>query len=179
MRRISIVLALVLAASACGDGKAAFNIDVYSFLQADDVDTIPYMSPLPPGAPDTIPVQEVQLLPIGLEGSTVDSVHITATLDFANQTGTGQVGFAIYLDSVPNVYAGAPVFSIPPVSVTGTTTSQGALDAELVASLKPLFSRSTLYIGTRVTATASSPPVQGVARITGLDLRIVIQDQVF
>jgi hypothetical protein len=179
MRRISTALMLVLAAAACGEGKAAFNIDVYSFLQAEDVDTIPYVAPLPLGVPDTIPVQEVQLLPIGLEGSVVDSVHIVATLEFANQSGTGQVGFAIYIDSVPNVYAGTPAFTIPPVSVTGTTTSQGALDAELLASLKPLFSRATIFIGTRVTATASSPPVQGVARITGLDLRVVIQDQVF
>ena len=83
MRRTPVALMLVLAALACGEGKAAFNIDVYSFLQSEDVDTIPYIGPLPPGVPDTIPAQEVQLLPIGLEGSVVDSVHVTATLDFA------------------------------------------------------------------------------------------------
>jgi hypothetical protein len=63
--------------------------------------------------------------------------------------------------------------------VTGTSTSPGVLDAELVASLRPLFSRATLYVGTRVTATASAPPVTGVARVTGLELRIVLQDQIF
>jgi hypothetical protein len=177
--RILLVCLCALTAASCGNGKAAFNIDVFSFLGAENVDTIPYYAPLPPGVPDTIPHQQVTLLPVGLEGSVVDSVHITASLNFVNQGGTGQVGFSIYIDSLPNVYARPAAFTIPAVSVSGTNTSQGALSAELVASLLPLFSRAELYIGTRVTATASAPPVQGVARITGLDLRVVLQDKVF
>lgn len=179
LARTFSALAATAVTAACGDGRAIFNIDVFSFLQSSNVDTIPYFAPLPPGAPDTIPAQQVQLLPIGLGGSVVDSVHVTATLDFVNSNGTGAVGFAIYVDSVPGVYSQPAAFQIPPVSVTGTTTSQGVLDAELVASLLPLFSRATLYVGTRVTATATAAPVQGVARVTGLELRIVIQDQVF
>lgn len=186
MRRTSLGLVLactlsaaVVATAACGEGRAIFNIDVFSFLQSSNVDTIPYFAPIGPGVPDTIPVQQVQLLPIGLGGSVVDSVHITATLDFVNSSGTGTVGFAIYVDSVPGVYAGAPAFQIAPVNVTGTNTSPGVLDAELVVSLRPLFSRATLFVGTRVTATASAPPVTGVARVTGLELRIVLQDQIF
>lgn len=170
---------LTLAVAACGEGRAIFNIDVFSFLNAQKVDTLPYVAPLPLGVPDTIPPQQVTLLPIGLEGSVVDSVHITASLDFVNQNGTGQVGFAVYIDSLPNVYAGTPAFSIPPVAVSGTATSQGALDAELLASIRPLFARSQLYVGARVTASATAPPVAGVARITGLTLRIVLQDKVF
>jgi hypothetical protein len=177
--RIACVCLCAFLALSCGQGKAAFNIDVFSFLDAEQVDTIPYVAPLPPGVPDTIPHQQVTLLPVGLEGSVVDSVHITATLNFVNQNGTGQVGFAIYIDSLPNVYAQPPAFSIPAVAVSGSNTSQGALDAELVASLLPLFARAQLYIGTRVTATATAPPVNGVARITGLDLRVVLQDKVF
>jgi hypothetical protein len=181
MRRTSLGLAFaaVLASAACGEGRAIFNIDVFSFLQSSNVDTIPYFGPLPLGTPDTIPVQQIQLLPIGLGNSIVDSVHVTATLDFVNSNGTGTVGFAIYIDSVPGVYAGAPAFQVGPVNVTGTTTTQGTLDAELVASLLPLFTRATLYVGARATATATVPPVSGVARVTGLDLRIVVQDQVF
>jgi hypothetical protein len=180
MRRTACgIVLLALAATGCGDGRAIFNIDVFSFMNAQKVDTLPYVGPLPPGVPDTIPHQQVTLLPIGLEGSTVDSVHVTATINFVNQSGTGQVGFAIYIDSVPNVYASAPAFSIPPVNVSGTATSQGALSAELLASLRPLFARSQLFIGARVTSTATAPPVSGVARITGLDLRIVLQDKVF
>jgi len=180
MRRtwLGLALAAVVATAACGDGRAIFNIDVFSFLESSNVDTIPYFAPLPPGTPDTIPVQSVQLLPIGLGGSVVDSVLVVTTLAFVNSNGTGTVGFAVYIDSVPNVYARPAAFSIPPVSVTGTTTSQGALTTEL-ASLRQLFSRATLYVGARVTATATVPPVQGVARVTGLDLRIVLQDQIF
>lgn len=181
MRRTSLGLAFaaLLASAACGEGRAIFNIDVFSFLQSSNVDTIPYFGPLPPGTPDTIPVQQIQLLPIGLGNSIVDSVHVTATLDFVNSSGTGTVGFAIYIDSVPGVYAGSPAFQVGPVNVTGTTTTQGTLDAELVASLLPLFTRATLYVGARATATATVPPVAGVARVTGLDLRIVVQDQIF
>lgn len=177
--RTAIACVCALVAASCGQGKAAFNVDVFSFLDAQNVDTIPYLAPLPPGVPDTIPHQQVSLLPVGLEGSVVDSVHITASLNFQNQNGTGQVGFSVYIDSLPNVYARPPAFSIPAVSVSGTNISQGALSAELLASVKPMFARAQLYIGTRVTATASSPPVQGVARITGLDLRVVLQDKVF
>jgi len=168
-----------LFAAACGEGKAIFNIDVFSFMQASDTDTIPYYAPVPPGTPDTIPVQEVQLLPIGMDQSIVDTVRVNATIDFVNQTGTGTVGFAIYIDSVPNVYAGTPAFTVGPVNVSGTNTSQGVLDVELVSSLLPLFSRATVFIGARVTATASVPPVQGVARVASLDLRIVLQERIF
>lgn len=176
---LGLMLAALVAAAACGEGKAIFNIDVFSFMQASDVDTIPYYAPVPPGTPDTIPVQEVQLLPIGLEQSIVDTVRVTATINFVNSSGAGNVGFAIYIDSVPNVYAGAPAFSVGPVPVSGTNTSQGVLDADLVSTLLPLFSRATVFIGARVTATATAPPVQGVARVGSLDLRIVLQERIF
>jgi hypothetical protein len=173
-----MVVALA-AAAACGEGKAIFNIDVFSFMQASDVDTIPYYAPVPPGTPDTIPVQEVQLLPIGMDQSIVDTARVRATIDFVNSSGTGQVGFAIYIDSVPNVYAGTPAFTVGPVAVSGTNTSQGVIDTDLVSTLLPLFARSSVWIGARVTATASVPPVQGVARVSSLDLRIVLQERVF
>ena len=180
MRRLTLGLMLAaLFAAACGEGKAIFNIDVFSFMQASDTDTIPYYAPVPPGTPDTIPVQEVQLLPIGMDQSIVDTVRVNATIDFVNQTGTGTVGFAIYIDSVPNVYAGTPAFTVGPVNVSGTNTSQGVIDAELVSTLLPLFARATVFIGARVTATASVPPVQGVARVSSLDLRIVLQERIF
>ncbi len=177
--RLGFLLIALLAGQACGEGKAIFNIDVFSFMQAEDTDTIPYYAPVPPGTPDTIPVQEIQLLPIGMEESIVDTARVMATIDFGNSTGTGTVGFAIYLDSVPNVYAGTPAFTVGPVAVTGTNTSQGVIDTDIVASLLPLFARSTIWMGARVTATASSPPVQGVARVASLDLRIVLQERIF
>lgn len=180
MRRSLLGLTLVaLAVAACGEGKAIFNIDVFSFMQAEDADTIPYYSPLPPGVPDTIPVQQIQLLPIGMDQSIVDTVRVMATIDFVNSSGTGTVGFAIYVDSVPNVYARPPALTVGPVAVSGTNTSQGTINADLVSTFLPLFNKTTLYIGARVTATASAPPVQGVARVSSLDLRIVLQERVF
>lgn len=180
MRRSTLGLTLVaLVIAACGEGKAIFNIDVFSFMQAEDADTIPYYSPLPPGVPDTIPVQEVQLLPIGMDQSIVDTVRVRATIDFVNSNGTGNVGFMLYVDSVPNVYGGTPALTVGPVAVSGTNTAQGTIDTDLVSTFLPLFARTTIYIGARVTATATAPPVQGVARVSSLDLRIVLQERIF
>ena len=51
--------ALAVMAAGCGSGRLIFDIDVFSFLSAAAADTLPYVGPLPPGVPDTIPVQNV------------------------------------------------------------------------------------------------------------------------
>ena len=51
------LVALTAAAAGCGEGRAIFDIDVFSFLKSAKADTLPYLGPLPPGVPDTIPVQ--------------------------------------------------------------------------------------------------------------------------
>ena len=78
------LVALSAAAAGCGQGRAIFDIDVFSFLRATNADTLPYVGPLPPGIPDTIPVQTIRSLGIG-SSSLVDTVRISGSVDFVNR----------------------------------------------------------------------------------------------
>src|SRR5438046_3719283 len=74
---------LTAAAVGCGEGRAIFDIDVFSFLSGAKADTLPYVGPLPPGVPDTIPVQNVRSPGLG-SSSVVDTVRFIGSVDFVN-----------------------------------------------------------------------------------------------
>lgn len=173
---LAVAAATAMAAGGCGEGRAIFNVDVYSFLQAAQREAVPYGAPLPPGVPDTIPALQVNLVP-GLSSSVVESVFVTATVDFENSTGTGTVGLEVYLDSLASgVYVGPPAFSLGG-AVSGSAITRDTVGIDLPSFLA-LFTRSTMFLGLRTVSTATSPPVAGTARFTGLRLRIVVQEEV-
>ncbi|SRR6266545_3300281 len=175
---IGVALAAVVAAG-CGKGRAIFDIDVYSFLSSAKADTLPYLGPLPPGVPDTIPVQTINSLGIGTS-SLVDTVRLTGTVSFVNATGTGNVTFQVYFDSVAtSVYSGTPAFGVTADVSPGATTDSVFDIPNLPDALKPLFLASQVYVGIRASATATSGTVQGTAKLTALRARIVIQDKIF
>ena len=170
------LVALTATAAACGEGRAIFDIDVFSFLSATNADTLPYLGPLPPGVPDTIPVQTVKSLGIG-GSSLVDTVRLTGSVDFVNRTGTGNVTFQVYFDTVKStVYTGAPAFSVSGAVTPNTTTTSPFDIPDLPTALKPLFLASTVYVGIRASATGT---IAGTAKLTALRARIVIQDKIF
>jgi len=170
------VVALSAAAAGCGEGRAIFDIDVFSFLSAANAASLPYFGPLPPGVPDTIPVQTVNSLGIG-GSSIVDTVRLTGTVDFENATGTGSVSFQVYFDTVKStVYTGAPAFSVSGAVTPGATTTSPFDIPNLPDALKPFFLASTVYVGIRASATST---IQGTAKLTALRARIVIQDKIF
>src|SRR2546422_6296789 len=142
----------------------------------------PYLGPLPPGVPDTIPVQTVSS--IGFTSSIVDTVLVTGMVSFVNQTDTGRVVFQVYFDSLPNtVYTSPPAFGVTG-DVLPASTTDSSFSVNLPDALKPLFLASKVYVGIRASATptgASSPsgPVKGTAKLTALRARIVIQDKIF
>src|SRR5437870_9959805 len=116
------LVALTAAAVGCGEGRAIFDIDVFSFLSNANADTLPYSGPLPLGLQDTIPVQTVNSIGIGTS-SIVDTVRLTGTVDFVNATGTGNVAFQVYFDSVKSsVYSGTPAFSVTGAVTPSATT---------------------------------------------------------
>jgi hypothetical protein len=170
------LVALAAAAAGCGEGRAIFDIDVFSFLSAANADQLPYVGPLPPGVPDTIPVQTVNSLGIG-SSSLVDTVRLIGSVDFVNSSGTGSVTFQVYFDSAKStVYTGAPAFSVSgPVTPGATTTSPFDIP-DLPTALKPLFLASKVYIGIRVSPTGT---ISGTAKLSALRARIVIQDKIF
>ena len=170
------LVALTAAAVGCGEGRAIFDIDVFSFLSGAKADTLPYVGPLPPGVPDTIPVQTVQSLGLG-SSSVVDTVRFIGSVDFVNASGTGSVTFAVYFDSLKStVYTGTPWFSVSgPVTPGATTTSP--FDVDIIdPAMKRLFLASTVYVGIRASATGT---ISGTAKLSALRARVVIQDKIF
>jgi hypothetical protein len=56
MKALAAVLLVVV--TACGQGKAIFNVDVYSFMAGTGKDTIPYaIPPALPARPGSLRVQ--------------------------------------------------------------------------------------------------------------------------
>jgi hypothetical protein len=174
--KLLCLVALTAAAAGCGAGRAIFDIDVFSFLSAANADTLPYLGPLPPGVPDTIPVQTVRSLGIG-SSSAVDTVRLIGSVDFVNASGTGSVTFAVYFDSVKStVYTGTPAFFVNGAVTPGATTTS-PFDVDIIdPAMKRLFLASTIYVGIRASATGT---IQGTAKLSALRARIVIQDKIF
>jgi len=170
------LVALTAAAIGCGEGRAIFDIDVFSFLSAANADTLPYVGPLPLGVPDTIPVQTINSLGIG-SSSLVDTVRLTGSVDFVNASGTGNVTFEVYFDTAKSaVYTGTPAFSVSGAVTPGVTTTSPFDIPDLPTALKPLFLASTVYVGIRASATGT---IAGTAKLSALRARIVIQDRFF
>ena len=170
------MVALTVAAGGCGEGRAIFDIDVFSFLKAAGAESLPYIGPLPPGVPDTIPVQTVNSLGLS-SASIVDTVRIFGSVDFVNTSGTGNVSFQVYFDTVKStVYGGTPAFSVSGAVTPGVTTTSPFDIPDLPSVLKPLFLASTVYVGIRASATGT---ISGTAKLSALRTRIVIQDKIF
>lgn len=174
-RRSRLLVAAFALAVACGEGRLIFDVDVFSFLQGVGQDSLPYLAPSP--LPDTIPVQQVNGLVTGLGSSVVESVTVSGAVDFVNVTGTGTVGLQIYFDTVATVYAGPPAVIVTPVNVTPNATSSTSFQGTVPAVLQQRLINTTIYVGMRAIATATSGTVTGKAHLTALRLRIVVQDK--
>jgi hypothetical protein len=175
-KRLRWVMAVVIVAAtalSCGEGNVIFNVDVYSFLKGVGQDSVPYVAPSPF---DTISPQAVNLLPTGLGSSVVESVTVAGTVDYNNSMGSGTVGLELYIDTVPDVYAGTPAFAVAPVAVTAGDTVRAPFQGDVNSLFHQLFLAQKVYVGMRVVATGAAA---GVARLSALGLRIVIQDKIF
>jgi hypothetical protein len=165
-----------LLTAGCGEGRAIFNVDVYSFL-AGEIDTLPYSAPPIIGTYDTTssPV-EISLFS-GLGDSNVDSVYITGSADLINTSGNASIRLEMYFAAdAGSVYSGTPQF------VT-TGTVNGAETVPIGASVvltDSLFSEPRLWVGIRLQITNNAAAfLNGRAAINGVDARIVLNDQVF
>lgn len=175
--RFALLLGAAASLSAgCGEGRAIFNLDAYSFI-AGEVDTVPYAAPPIVGTYDTTTTPiEISLL-AGLGESNVDTVYINAAADLLNNSGNADVVLEVYFaaDSA-SVYGAAPQFSASG-SVNGAETVPIGANVVLTDAL---FSEPTLWVGIRVEITNNTVAVvDGRAAVNGLDLRIVLNDQVF
>jgi len=172
--------ALLVCVAACGQGKAIFNVDVYSFMAGTGKDTIPYV--IPPSSSASASTFQRILLPPGFGSSIVDSVRVTSgNANLINSAGTGTIGlqFRFAADSAGTIAAPAAL-NIPATSVTGAQTVPVAISGDLSSTINSVFTRDTLWM--RITATGTNAgltPVTGKGAITALVIRVVIQDKIF
>jgi hypothetical protein len=173
----------VAFAAACGQGRVIFNVDAYSFLAGSGTGTVPYAAP-PATSIDTSTVQKVSL-PGGLGSSLVDTVKVTGSVDFRNDSGgPGTITFQVYLakDSAGAFAASADSILTPPISasLSGASTTSVPINAN---NLSPkgdsLFTGSQVWFRVRARVSNSGTFLHGKAALTALQLRVVVQDKVF
>jgi len=176
----ALAAALLVLVSACGKGKAIFNVDVYSFMSGTGKETIPYA--IPPSSSGSASTFQRILLPPGFGGSIVDTVRITTgNANLNNTAGTGSIGFSLYFaaDSAGTTTA-TSALDIPATGVSGAQTVPVTISGDLSSTVNTLFTRDTLWM--RITATGTNPgitPVTGNGTLTALVIRVVLQDKIF
>lgn len=178
----ALFVGLLAVVAACGEGRAIFNVDVYSFIQGTGNDTVPYL--VPPGISDTASnaPQEINLPP-GFGSSVVDSVRFVGNVNLVNATGAGTIGFRLYIDttSAGTSNPSALAINIPATGVgPGATTVAVPISQDLTTTLKDVFSSSSIWI--RIEAIGSNPGatvLSGNMVLTALQVRIVLQDKIF
>jgi len=174
--------------AGCGNGRAIFNVDVYSFFAGSPRDTVHY--PVPPTTSNfavPTPAQKVSLVP-GLSSSPIDTVKVTGTVDFRNDSGgPGSLSFQVYLasDSAGTYTAARDSMFRPAIAVSNLSGTNVQLGVPLNApNLSPkgdsLFSKSEVWI--RIALTVSNPNagfLGGRAILSSLQVRVVLQDKLF
>jgi hypothetical protein len=175
----ALAAALLVLVTACGQGKAIFNVDVYSFMAGTGKDTIPYV--VPPSTSTSASTFQRILLPPGFGKSIVDSVRITTgNANLINSAGTGMIGLSLYFahDSAGTTTAPAAL-NVPATSVSGNQIVPVAISGDL-SSVSALFTRDTVWV--RITATGTNSgltTVSGKGALTALVIRVVLQDKIF
>lgn len=178
----ALLAGLVVVMAACGEGRAIFNVDVYSFIAGTGNDTVPYFIPV--GITDTLqsPAQKISLPP-GFGSSVVDSVRITSGgADLINTAGTGSIGFQLYVAATAAgvTSPSALAINIPPTGVNGAQTVAVTITGDLSPALNDLFTRDSLFISIGAVGTNSGAvAVTGDLALTALQIRVVVLDKVF
>ncbi|HEY7194711.1 MAG TPA: hypothetical protein VH439_13310 [Gemmatimonadales bacterium] len=173
--------ALLVCVAACGQGRAIFNVDVYSFLQGTGRDTFPYV--IPPSLSTTVNTVQKVSLPPGFGSSGVDSVRITSgNVTLVNDSGAGSIGISVYFagDSA-GTYSAPAALTISPTAVSGADTVAVPISGDISAVVDSLFNQSVLWVRIEATGQNSSltQTAGGTGILTALMIRVVLQDKVF
>ena len=176
----ALAAALLVFVAACGQGKAIFNVDVYSFMAGSGKDTIPYVIP-PLGSASASTYQRIHLPP-GFGKSIVDSVRITTgNANLINASGAGTIGLALYFAADSAGTNSAPAaLSVAPTNVNGAGTVPVTITGDLSSAVNGLFAKDTLWM--KITATGNNSGVtaiQGKGAITAMVVRVVLSAKIF
>lgn len=178
--------ALLVLVAACGEGRAIFNVDVYSFMQGSGGDTLRYpplpADTIPPGLPPiTLTSESTKVVLPGVFGSSVvDTVHVVGILDLDNVRGTGNITVQVFLSAdSTTIFSGSPAFSFGGAVTPGTVTTD-TVDVDLLATFNSLFTGSAVWLAFRANvANTGVDGMKGTIRLRALDLRVVLRDKVF
>ena len=180
MRAKWLLVTLVAGlAVGCGEGRAIFNVDVYSFFKGTGQDTVHYF--IPPGDTSASNTPQRVNLP-GAGASIVDSVKLFGTLDIVNASGSGTIATQLFLaaDSAGSYDPSALAFSVSPKSVSGNATVVDTIQGKLNAGANSLFTKSVLWFRLVARGTNSGLTLlQGKMVLTSLQLTVVITDKLF
>ena len=175
----ALAAALLILVAACGQGKAIFNVDVYSFMVGTGNETKPYA--IPPATSGSVSTFQKVQLPPGFGSSVVDSVRITVgSANLINSGGTGSLGFSFYFatDSAGTL-SGPAALDIPATTVSGNNTVPVVITGDLSPAIYSVFASDTVWMRLVVTGTNSGvTPVTGTATLTALVIRVVLQDKI-
>lgn len=181
MRLSFSVLAAAVLATACGEGHAIFNVDVYSFIQGTGGDTLSYVIPsgLPPDSVQD-PARGVTMLK-GIGNAVVDTVVLSGNALIENQTGTGTISFKVFFGLDSNT-----VYSTTPLLVSNGTAGPGAVTdtlkflATLTSAQDSIFTQGKAFVGIQVgVSNTSGTTIQGRFQLHALDLHIVTKEKIF
>lgn len=176
----AFAVALLVCVAACGQGKAIFNVDVYSFMVGTGKDTIQYV--IPPAASESASTVLKVSLPPGFGSSSVDSVKITTgSADLMNAGGNGSIGFSLFFasDSV-STWSAPAALSIPSTAVSGVETVPVTITGDLSSVVDSLFKQDVLWVRIQAKGTnGGATLVTGKGVLTALLIRVVLQDKVF
>ena len=173
-----LVLAAALLSTACGEGRAIFNVDVLSFLSASDSAKAYDVPGGIPQADSTVSRQFI--LPPGFGKSSVDSVSATAAASLENATGSGSVQFDVFFSKAQgSLFTGTPYLTASSGAVVGADTVP-LLPPTTVSLADSVFNTDSLWVGIRARlSTNVGPNMTGHLRLNQIQLRIVLQDKVF
>ncbi|HET7789582.1 MAG TPA: hypothetical protein VFK78_02210 [Gemmatimonadales bacterium] len=171
-KRIALTLAAAALALSCGEGKAIFNVDVYSFMTGTGSDTVHYT--LPPSVSGNFDVPPIQVSLVQGIGKAVDTVSLQAAAALVNALGGGTANFQVFFASdSASTYAGPPYIDASGTAGPGATTD--TLKANVVFN-NNLFSQDKLWVGIRLAASSGASGMDGTMKLSALTLHIVLED---
>jgi hypothetical protein len=175
----ALAAALVVLVAACGEGKAIFNVDVYSFMVGTGKENTSYS--IPPATSGSVSTFQKVQLPPGFGSSIVDSVRITVgSANLINTAGAGSLGISFYFatDSAGTL-SGPSALDIPPTNVSGNNTFPVLISGDLSPAIHGVFASDSVWMRLVVTGTNTGvTPVTGTSALTALVIRVVLQDKI-
>lgn len=184
-RSARFLLPLLLLVAACEGGDIILNLDVYSFLEPEDLEES-YLATLPATGiwiplVGIIPPREINLID-GLGGATIPVegvLHVEG--EFENRSGVASARIEVHLagSAAAAQSSLSPLLRIP-VDLQDGVTNGFAESMDLDEETLRLFTANSIWVRLDAWAMIPAGPLtmdmDGTARLTGLRIRILTNE---